>query len=121
MSRQCLGVVPKMGLTNLKKSRLIYLLPSLHLCACVAYAFSEALGHGLDWGFLIIADFPLSIVGAGLLWRTSRLGVPFFFVVGTAWWYLISLALLSLLHVVLRKPQGSKPEMKYKGDEQGAA
>lgn len=81
--------------------RWIYFLPLIHFCVCLAYIISEAVGRGLDWGPLIMADLPFSIIGAGLLWRGSGLGALFFVIIGTVWWYVVSLIIALLFRRIM--------------------
>ena len=66
---------------------LVYLLPFLHLGACVAIW----VGHvDNGWEKLIIVDFPFSIVFAGLMFRGIN-PLLSFGILGTLWWYVLSL------------------------------
>ena len=65
---------------------LVYLLPFLHLCACVvlglinAESGAEYIGH---------ADLPFTILIAPLVFW-SRHPLVWFAILGTLWWYLLS-------------------------------
>jgi lipoprotein signal peptidase len=78
----------------------IYLLPSLHLCASAGIAFSK-LTAGLL--YLSYIDFPLSAI---LLWMTFRTGHPMicFGILGTLWWYLLSLVGLWFINRFIVEP-----------------
>jgi hypothetical protein len=68
-------------------SFLVYLLPFLHLGACVTI-WAGHIDSG--WQKLIIVDFPFSIVIVGLLFRSDN-PLLAFGVLGTFWWYGLSL------------------------------
>jgi hypothetical protein len=66
---------------------LVYLLPFLHLGACLAIW----IGHiDTGWQKLIIVDFPFSIVLVGLMFREVN-PLLSFGILGTLWWYVLSL------------------------------
>jgi hypothetical protein len=68
---------------------LVYLLPFLHLGACVAIW----VGHvDTGWQKLIIIDFPFSIVLVGLMFRDVN-PLLNFDSWGTLWWYGLSLVI----------------------------
>ena len=72
---------------------LLYLLPALHLSACLVIAIAK-LESG--WEQMIKIDFPFSVLLVALGWR---LGHPFlwFGVLGTLWWYFLSWLLFLLI------------------------
>jgi hypothetical protein len=86
-----------LGIT--KQPRWIYFLPILHLCACAASAIGLAFPRfeyfGAIWPFITLADLPISLVSFALVWKYSSLSILWILVVGTAWWYLLSLGLRS--------------------------
>jgi hypothetical protein len=67
---------------------LIYMLPFLHLCACMIIALAR-LESG--WGYLLFVDAPASIL---ILAESYNWDHPLilFGVFGTLWWYLLSRA-----------------------------
>ncbi len=66
---------------------LVYLLPFLHLGACLAIW----IGHiNTGWQKLIIVDFPFSVVLVALMFRDVN-PLLSFGVLGTLWWYFLSL------------------------------
>jgi hypothetical protein len=73
--------------------RLAYLLPFLHFCACLTFTLGiwvPRLDYLLKgWVFLTFADFPVSLLAIALGWRHPVIGLLFYFVVGTSWWYLL--------------------------------
>ena len=76
-----------------QKSRsLVYLLPLLHAGACFAI---EAVHSG--WQPIALADYPTSTLALALAYRYNTTAFPFFLVMGTIWWYLISRARLFFL------------------------
>lgn len=71
-----------------QKSRLlVYLLPLVHACACLAI---EALRSG--WQPVALADYPISTPALALAYHYNTTAFPFFLVMGTIWWSLISRA-----------------------------
>src|SRR5437868_14367236 len=75
-------------------SRWVYVLPILHLSVCavgllgyVAPAFEPS---GIVFTWLLLFDFPASIVTLTLVWKHSGLAMLWTVTVGTAWWYLMS-------------------------------
>jgi hypothetical protein len=65
---------------------LVYVLPFIHLCACLIVAFARI---ETGWEQLIKFDFPFSIVLAGLTFRLDH-PLIWFGILGTLWWYLWS-------------------------------
>jgi hypothetical protein len=63
----------------------IHTLPLLHICACLAIEFTRA-----GWGFLTVADIPMSAVIIALGYNYDY-PLLWFGVLGTVWWYLLSL------------------------------
>lgn len=79
----------------------IYLLPSLHLCLC-SLGYLDILLPSFQYfarlfGFVLLADLPISIVTYLIGWKYPGLGVMWTFVAGTAWWYLLSRGLALLV------------------------
>jgi hypothetical protein len=66
---------------------LVYLLPFLHLGGCVTI-WAGHIDSG--WQKLIIVDFPFSLVLVALLYRDDN-PLLIFGVLGTLWWYVLSL------------------------------
>jgi hypothetical protein len=75
-------------------NRWIYLLPILHLCAClismVGYLVPKLDYLGIVWTGILLVDFPISLVGFALAFKYSALATAWILVVGTLWWYLLS-------------------------------
>lgn len=67
------------------RSYLVYLLPVLHLGGCLAMWLS----HDLER--MIVIDFPISVLFVGLMYKGVH-PVISFGILGTLWWYLLSLA-----------------------------
>jgi hypothetical protein len=77
----------------------VFLLPFLHFGACLAIG----IGHiDAGWEYLLLIDFPFSIVIAGLMYRNVHAMVSFG-ILGTLWWYGISLAMSWLIRASKRK------------------
>ncbi len=71
---------------------LVHLLPFLHLCACLAITL-EGIENG--WQYLILIDFPISLVGVMMMFRCDGNQIwchplIWFGILGTLWWYLLS-------------------------------
>jgi len=66
---------------------LVYLLPFLHLSACLVMW----LEHVQNLEFMILIDFPSSIPVVALLYAGFNPWICFG-ILGTLWWYLLSLA-----------------------------
>jgi hypothetical protein len=77
-----------------RRSKWVYFLPALHLCACLTMVvgyFAPNLDYlGIVWTYLVVMDFPISLVAIGLAWKYSALAVAWVVVVDTLWWYLLS-------------------------------
>ena len=77
-----------------RPSRWVYVLPSLHLFACLTSYVGlliPSLQHlGILFSFVMLADLPISLLAYGLAWKYSALAVIWTFVAGTFWWYLLS-------------------------------
>jgi hypothetical protein len=69
-----------------RKTVWIYLLPLLHLSACITIALAK-----LDSGvhYLIYVDFPFSLLLVILGWRSDDFLI-WFATFGTLWWFLLS-------------------------------
>jgi len=89
-----------------KRSRWVYFLPTLHLCAYAASMgglLVKALQPlGLAASFIMLADIPISLVAYALAWKYSSLAAVWILVVGTLWWYLLSRG-IELIFRTLRK------------------
>ena len=80
----------------------VRLLPLFHLCASLIM-----LGLWPDLGVLFtVIDFPISIAILTLAWRFDINLALGFGVLGTLWWYLLSLLVVKLK---LRESKGSTP------------
>jgi hypothetical protein len=75
--------------------RWVYILPALHLCAC----FASMIGHvipslqywGMAFTLILLFDLPISAVTYALAWKYPAIATIWIFVVGTWWWYALSL------------------------------
>lgn len=77
------------------KLRSTYVLSSIHLVICffatLAYILPPKLQFlGILWVILNIVDFPISAVAISLAWRNGLLAAAWIVVIGTLWWYLLS-------------------------------
>ena len=77
---------------------LVYFLPFLHVCACLATA-----AIGSDWKYIGLVDYPASIVAVGLAWHYNASPLLFFGIIGTLWWYLLSWAAAFVVHKAMEK------------------
>ena len=66
---------------------LLFILPFLHFGACLAIWIGNI---DTGWQKLIVADFPLSILMVGLMYRKDN-PLLIFVILGTLWWYVLSL------------------------------
>jgi hypothetical protein len=64
---------------------LVYLLPLLHLCACVVVAFAHV---GRGWEYLGLVDIPASVLIVAISYNFDH-PLILFGVFGTLWWYLL--------------------------------
>jgi hypothetical protein len=71
-----------------KRISLIYLAPFLHLCACLIIA---VLRLESGWHYMTIVDVPASTVVIAMLYDFDH-PLILFGVIGTLWWFLLSLA-----------------------------
>jgi hypothetical protein len=83
-------------------NRWVYLLPALHLCASLTSPLAYYIPR-LDfvvgvWPYLMLIDFPISIVTFVLAWKHSVLAGAWLIVVGTLWWYLLSRGAELVIH-----------------------
>ena len=76
------------------KLNLLHLLPVLHTCACVA---TDLLGR--EWLRIAWLDFPVSLPLVPLAWHYAY-PLWWFGIIGTAWWYLLSWLLLTVMRGV---------------------
>jgi len=76
-----------------RPGRWVYVLPSLHLFACLASYVGLLIPSlqrlGILFSFLMLADLPVSIPAYALAWKYSTLAAIWIFVAGTFWWYLL--------------------------------
>ena len=77
-------------MTNVNRAW-VYLLPLLHVLACVATAAFAAMYVNTEWTYVVFADYPVSLVVVGLAWHYKWPLFPLFAIIGTLWWYLVSL------------------------------
>jgi hypothetical protein len=65
---------------------LVYLLPVLHICACltIALAHLEA-----AWGYLLFIDAPMSVFIGAISYNFDH-PLILFGTLGTLWWYMLS-------------------------------
>jgi hypothetical protein len=74
---------------------LLYLLPFLHLGACLAIWVGRIES---GWQKLIILDFPFSLLLVALLFRDDK-PLLYFGILGTLWWYVLSLVIRRLFRI----------------------
>lgn len=71
----------------------VYLPPAVHLFACsvsmIGYVIPRLEYWGIAWTFIMVADFPVSIVAYMFAFRSSAFATAWIFIVGTLWWYLL--------------------------------
>jgi hypothetical protein len=78
-------------LNVLQNRHWVYLLPLLHLAACILTSVNN-----LEWMPVIISEFPVGVFLLAIVWN---LGYPLFWfgVFGTLWWYWLSRMLFNWL------------------------
>ena len=79
----------------------VYILPSIHFAICLlsmlAYVLPPKLQFlGILWVVLNVVDFPVSGVAVMLAWPNGFFAGAWIVVVGTLWWYLLSMAAVLL-------------------------
>jgi hypothetical protein len=88
--------------------RLAYLLPILHLLACLAsmagHVVPKLQNWGIAWTFIMLADLPVSLLAYVFAFKGSLFSVIWILVVGTLWWYLLGLLAEALLDRFIRPP-----------------
>lgn len=67
-----------------------YLLPSLHVLACLTTAAANAMNLGAGWEYIGTIDYPISILVVGLAWRYNLSPFALFATIGTLWWYVLN-------------------------------
>ncbi len=86
------------------RSKWIYTLPTLHLCACLAsmlgYVFPSVQYLGIMWTYVMLADIPISLVAFAFAWKHGTLAAIWILIVGTLWWYLLSRGIEAMLRRV---------------------
>jgi hypothetical protein len=83
-----------------KYPRWVYVLPSLHLCACLTLPLAILTNQGrlgVIWVFIMLVDLPVSFPAYALAWWNGLVAATWIFVVGTWWWYFLSRLLFSAL------------------------
>jgi hypothetical protein len=74
--------------------RWVYILPTLHLCAClvsmIGYVIPSLQYWGIAFTFILLLDLPISVVAYALAWKYPAIEAIWIFVVGTLWWYALS-------------------------------
>lgn len=77
-----------------KHSRWIYLLPIVHLGAClismIGYVIPSLQSLGIVWVVLMVVDLPISAIAYALAWKHGSVAAIWIVVAGTLWWYLLS-------------------------------
>ena len=73
-----------------------YVLPSIHLLACVSGYVGLVIPRfqffGMLFSFVLLVDLPVSLLAHVLGWRHPVLALTWVFVAGTLWWYLLGRA-----------------------------
>jgi hypothetical protein len=90
-----------------RSSRWVYLVPSIHLCACLVSFIGLVIPSlqyiGILFTFILVADLPISVPFYALAWKYGVLSVIWIFVAGTFWWYLLSRGAEALLKRFFRR------------------
>jgi hypothetical protein len=98
------------------RARWVYFLPILHLCACftslIGFVIPRLQYWGIAWTFILILDFPISLVSYVLAWKNGALAAIWIFLAGTYWWYLLS----RVAEVLIDSMRRRKPVTLFSGD-----
>jgi hypothetical protein len=83
------------------QSRWAYLMPALHLFACLIGLLTFLLppqlsGLAIIWEFIMLADLPASTVAFAAGMVNGPIAVVWILIVGTSWWYLLSLGIAAV-------------------------
>jgi len=77
-----------------KRSFLVYVLPLVHLGAClismVGHVIPSLQYLGIIWVGVMLVDLPVSAIAYALAWKHGTVATIWVVVVGTLWWYLLS-------------------------------
>ena len=99
-----------------RPSRWVYVLPSLHLCACLVSFIGLVIPSlhymGILFTFIQVADLPISLLSYLIGWKYSALAVIWIFVAGTFWWYLLE---RGVRVVFLRFTRRNEPQARLTG------
>lgn len=80
-------------MTGREYPRWVYVLPAVHLCACLMLPLAMLTRQGalaIVWEFVMLVDLPLSFPAYILGWKYQLLAATWIVVVGTWWWYFLS-------------------------------
>jgi phosphoglycerol transferase MdoB-like AlkP superfamily enzyme len=99
-----------------KSPRWLYLLPAIHLgltaFAIIGLELQQVPNYpSRVWDFLVVVDFPISLGVIIFGWRSGWLSAVLMWtcmlVVGTLWWYLLSLCAYRLILGIRTRIQGT--------------
>ncbi len=94
-----------------KRSRWVYLLPVVHVCAClismVGYVVPSLQYLGIVWVGVMLVDMPVSAIAYALAWKHGTVAAIWVVVIGTLWWYLLSRGVGLLIAKLRAKSQPS--------------
>lgn len=89
----------------------VYLLPGLHLGACLLSFIGLVIPglqfFGILFTFIAVADLPISVPYYVLAWKYGALAVTWIFLVGTLWWYVLGRGANALLEKLRRNSPSS--------------
>jgi hypothetical protein len=89
------GLLAKVNSLRCRHSRWVYLLPILQFVVCAlalsGYVIPALQPLGIVFEFLWFADLPISVVAFILVWHHGVLAMIWMVIVGTLWWFLLSL------------------------------
>lgn len=76
-------------------------MPAIHLSVCILCMLTFLIPPHLTflamvWEFILLADLPLSAVAIGVGMVNGGIAAAWMLVVGTIWWYLLSLGFAAI-------------------------
>jgi len=93
--------------------RWVYVLPVLHLCAClvsmIGYVIPSLQHWGIAFTFILLLELPISAVAYALGWKYPAIATIWIFVAGTLWWYALSRGIELAFDKFIDRGPGERP------------